>query len=105
MVESLEVEVDGDARPDTADKRPLVSVRREPRCKVGASVIISSRGEDVLCVFDTDSNRVTISETEGFRGMLASSDNEESRESMAKDKNPMILLLTPKVHLYSDSRV
>ena len=106
MVEPLEVEVDGDTRPDPFDKRPPISVRgRGPRCMIGASIICSSLGEEVLCEFDTGSIRVTISDMEGFRGMFASSDNDESRESMANDKKPMVLLLTPKVHLYSDNRV
>ena len=106
MVEPLEVEVDGDARPDTFDKRPPVSVRgRWPRCMGGASIICSSLGDEALCEFDKESIRVTISDIEGFRGMFASSDNDESRESIAKDKKPMVLLLTPKVHLYSDNRV
>ena len=102
-MEPLDVDVEGDTSPEGAEEGLLEGSR--PRCIAGASVMSSSCGGEILCTVRGAVTWALNSEIRGFRGRLARRLEDDSSDSIAKDKNAIVLLLTPKVHRYSDSLV
>ena len=106
VVDPLDVDVDGDTRPDSLFNAPPASILGSwPRCIEGASVMSSSWGGEMLCIECVAENFKLTSEVDGFCGRFWRRVEEESSDSTAKERNPAVLLLTLRVHLYSDNLV
>ncbi len=118
LVLGLDVDVDGDMSPEgggltnsnvctTSDE--YCKAGKKPWCVPGgaSAMSLSAGGESLPADKGTlqGVNLAATSAVRGFSGRLRRRSEVESRERMAKCKNPADRLLTHKVHRYSDKRV